>query len=471
MGRLDEIACQHSYQEVSEALYKGDLERAAEILGEIEKENLSTDQYPLISVAYQICSACIQTKAEIDWYLRAQHEAGQRIEEYQKQLLLILSLIVNGETSQEIPKSEDFPIPHPIPISMAETKPLEKPKHPGLWQRFRTLIDSLSPPPPYERTSQTTNVIDKHPNEILKTVSPIEEPVGPVSETERKHERIKPQVQEVLSSKTSIEEPIYPSSESEKKSGQGSPSLVIYCLGPFRVFQGDKEITEWRSFKGRDILKYLLMYRDAPVAKDILTDVFWPEVDPKAARRNLHQTIYSLRQTLRGEQPTFHHIWFENECYFLNPQMDIWLDFLEFEKYIQAGKQLDHDESLEDAIKIYETAEQLYQGDFLQEDLYEDWPVVQRQNLFNRYLRLADRLTELYMLKHRYAAVVTICTKVLAKDRTNETAHRQLMQCYLVQGLRHLAVRQFRICDRALREELGILPSEETVDLYHRIVS
>jgi DNA-binding SARP family transcriptional activator len=44
------------------------------------------------------------------------------------------------------------------------------------------------------------------------------------------------------------------------------------------------------------------------------------------------------------------------------------------------------------------------------------------------------------------------------------------MQCYLVQGQRHLAVRQYQACVQSLKDELDIGPSEETIVLYRRIV-
>ena len=72
--------------------------------------------------------------------------------------------------------------------------------------------------------------------------------------------------------------------------------------------------------------------------------------------------------------------------------MDIWLDYRAFEKCIRVGEQLEKAGHVEKAVEQYETAEQLYQGDFLEEDLYEDWPVIQRQNLLNNYLSVVDKL-------------------------------------------------------------------------------
>jgi DNA-binding SARP family transcriptional activator len=249
------------------------------------------------------------------------------------------------------------------------------------------------------------------------------------------------------------------------------PSLAVYYLGQFQAYQDEQLIENWLSRKGLSVFKYLILEHPTPVGKEILMETFWPDSDPEASRRNLHQAIYSLRRTLRGEQQEFHHIWFKSDCYSINPGIDIWIDFREFEKCISAGRRLDKAGRLDEAIEQYGTAEALYQGDFLEDDPYEDWPILQREQILNSYLNLVDRLSDLYLQYRQYTAVVHLCHKVLAKDRCYEGAHRRLMQCYLAQGQRHLAVRQYQTCVQALREELDIPPSEETVALYSRITS
>jgi DNA-binding SARP family transcriptional activator len=119
----------------------------------------------------------------------------------------------------------------------------------------------------------------------------------------------------------------------------------------------------------------------------------------------------------------------------------------------------------------YGVAEGLYQGDFLEEDLYEDWPKVQREHIRAAYLDIADRLSEYYIQQGEHTAAIALCQKTLVRDNCHEEAHRRLMRCYLAQGQRHLAVRQYQTCTQALREELDLTPSEETVELYQRITT
>jgi DNA-binding SARP family transcriptional activator len=151
--------------------------------------------------------------------------------------------------------------------------------------------------------------------------------------------------------------------------------------------------------------------------------------------------------------------------------MDVWLDVAGFEKHVQAGRRLEAAGKRTEAIVQYGIAEGLYQGDFLEEDLYEDWPSVQRTHLRNLYLDIADRLSANYVQQCEYTAAIALCQKVLLKDSCREEAHRRLMQCYLGQGQRHLAVRQYQACVEVLREQLHLTPSEETRGLYQHITA
>jgi two-component SAPR family response regulator len=247
------------------------------------------------------------------------------------------------------------------------------------------------------------------------------------------------------------------------------PSLVVYCLGPFRVYQNDRLVTSWSGLKGLSIFKYLIANEGKSIAKEVLMEVFWPDMDIEATRRNLHQAIYSLRQTLRQGLPEFQHILFRNDRYELNPEIEFWIDFVELEHHAKAGKRNEIDGNIGVAMAEYGIAEGLYQGDFLSEDLYETWPLSQRERLRTTYLETADRLSAYYQQREEFTATIAICQKILSHDNCYETAHRRLMESYLAYGQRHLAVRQYETCFNALAKELDLKPSKETVKIYNSI--
>ena len=263
--------------------------------------------------------------------------------------------------------------------------------------------------------------------------------------------------------------PLTVSNAPQFKYNKAKASLIIYYLGSFQVCQNGQLISDWNGSKGRSIFKYLLAHRETPTAKDILMDIFWPEADPDAARHNLHQAIHSLRKTLRQGHSNFELILFENDSYLLNPELDIWLDYIEFESHAQIGQRLEAAGQLAEAVVEYRMATELYRGDFLEEDLYEDWPNAQREHLRQIYLELVDQLSETYLQQGKYPETIALCQKMLAQDNCHEEAHRRLMRCYQIQGQRHLAVRQYQLCVQALRIELDVSPLPETQKLYEQI--
>jgi DNA-binding SARP family transcriptional activator len=363
-----------------------------------------------LAAAHRICLICSQCCIEAQRQRQACQDAEKHIQQLRDQIYALLDLI-----SEHEPLRIPAPKPHERPESMA-------PEHPSLWRRLQHSLGSILRPPPALTGKSPANIAAQD-------------------------------------------------SEAQAEVDSPAANLVVYCLRTFCVYQKESLITEWHSLKGQSIFKYLLTHPETPVAKDILMDLFWSDAEPEAARRNLHQAIYALRQTLRQRESDFQHIQFEHNCYQLNPEMTIWLDVQEFERSVQIGQRLEISGEIEAAMRAYGTAESLYQGDFLQEDLYEDWPRPLREHLCNAYLDITNRLSKHYVHKGEYAAAMALCRKILARDNCYEPAHRRLMQCHLAQGQRHLAIRQYQSCAQALKEELDLPPSEETQNLYRNITT
>jgi DNA-binding SARP family transcriptional activator len=246
----------------------------------------------------------------------------------------------------------------------------------------------------------------------------------------------------------------------------GRHLVAAYCLGPFQVYVDDQLVEAWPGHKALSVFKCLLLNRRRRMLKDVLYELFWPGLDPEACRRNLHQAIYSLRHALRRHSPDITYLLFEDDCYFLNPELEIWVDAEEFDEHAIAGQRLEVSRRRDEAMAEYGKAEALYHGHLLEECLYEDWPGVERERLRSAYTHIAGRLAAGYMERREYSAAIVFCQKSLTFDRCDEVAHRRLMQCYEAQGQRHLALREFRTCAEALRADFDLAPSEETIALH-----
>jgi DNA-binding SARP family transcriptional activator len=247
-----------------------------------------------------------------------------------------------------------------------------------------------------------------------------------------------------------------------------APRLEVQLFGQFRVALNGREIESWPSGRGRAIFKYLLTHRERPLARDVLMEAFWPEATAESARNSLNVAIYGLRQALRAADPV-QVVMFQNGAYRLNPTLEISLDVDEFRRNVQSGRRGEEAGDTDAAIARYEAAAQLYQSDFMADDLADDWPVLPRERLRVDYLDTLDRLSQLYFTGEQYDQCATLCQMILAQDNCREDAHCRLIRCYSRQNQHLLALRQYQTCVEALDRELGVAPAAATTQLYERI--
>jgi DNA-binding SARP family transcriptional activator len=245
------------------------------------------------------------------------------------------------------------------------------------------------------------------------------------------------------------------------------PMLTVHMLGRLRVAINDQPI-ERCSNRGRAVLAYLLVHRHQPVLRDVLMDIFWPDATPAAARNSLNVALHSLRRSFRrlSDVPV---IVFQDGAYSLNPELVTWLDVEEFVQHAELGYRREAEGDVEAAIVEYEAAAALYEGDFLSENRYEDWTMLPREKLRLTYLDILDRLSHIYLDRKRFAACITLCQLILARDACREDIHCRLMRCYARQNQYPAAIRQYQACVEALQREISVEPAEATTLLYERI--
>ncbi|WP_420641627.1 AfsR/SARP family transcriptional regulator [Candidatus Leptofilum sp.] len=249
------------------------------------------------------------------------------------------------------------------------------------------------------------------------------------------------------------------------------PSIAVYMLGPFRVFVNGRLINSWSGNKCKSIFKHMIMNRHRPVRHDVLMEQFWPDETPDAARRNMYQTVYLLRQALQQDDADFQFILCQDGTYSFNDELDIWVDSTLFEEQYAYGLQLEKEGDMETAVQAYTTADELYSGDFLAEDIYDEWTLVHRERIKHAHLDLLDRISQHYWATQQYPQCITVCKKILQGDSCREDIHRRLMRAYLHQGQRHLAIRQYHRCVELLAQELDVEPMPATSQLFNQIVN
>lgn len=255
-----------------------------------------------------------------------------------------------------------------------------------------------------------------------------------------------------------------------KAERQPVPSVLeIHLLGPFRLAVDGRPVEErhWLRPKPKLLVKLLALQPHYQLHREQLMELLWPDSEPEAAANNLHKAIHMARHALEPmleSAAASHFIIVRGQQVLLRAPGKVWTDVCEFER--RAAEALKST-----LVEAYESALELYEGDLLTEDLYEDWAAARREQLRTQYQDLLVKLTRIYEARGEHQPSIERLKELLACDSTNEESHRQLMRLYALTGNKHQALRQYQICCEALHKELAAEPEPATVELRAQIIS
>jgi DNA-binding SARP family transcriptional activator len=248
--------------------------------------------------------------------------------------------------------------------------------------------------------------------------------------------------------------------------------LRILLLGGFEVWSGGEQLRGFESQKVRALLAYLALHRGKPLGRDHLAGLFWGEKDPDAARRNLRQAIYNLKETLREERAPRPLLLIDAHELRFSADSDAWVDVEAFEHAAGAGA-VSGRTGFHDLVG----AAQLYRGDLLAGLLlkecgdFEEWLITAQERLRESALETLRTLVASYSSRGEYRLGIRHARRLVAMDPLSEEAHRDLLRLYELAGHRGRALAHYaELCD-LLRRELGVAPLAETQALYESILA
>ncbi len=228
---------------------------------------------------------------------------------------------------------------------------------------------------------------------------------------------------------------------------------------------GDSAVTDWPGRKARLLLAYLAIERGRMVPKDVLIELFWPEARADRGANNLSIAIHHIRSTLSAVSPEASRaITVKQGLYGIDParaEVDLW--------HLQAD--LDHarhalERRDKDAVQRHLlNALALWRGDLLASDPYEEWAAEPRRMLNVSCHKALNWLATEASAHADWSGVLDYAGRMLRNDACDEAAHRLLIDAHMRMGNRSQALQQYQACIAILRDELGVRPSQETVDL------
>jgi DNA-binding SARP family transcriptional activator len=250
--------------------------------------------------------------------------------------------------------------------------------------------------------------------------------------------------------------------------GRSSTCMVEICLlGSFRLTRWGSPSLARVGSKTETLLAGLALAGDNGLPREVLLERLWPESDPQLARQSLNSLVHALRRLVRVQLGDAVPVLNLGGFYRLNLEAGVGVDVMRFDELADTG---DGHRRLGDesgAARFYARALEIYRGDL--SCLTDIHAVVERERLRSRYMELLARLGDYHFARGDPSTTLSHALQVLKADPCREDAHRLAMRCYVRLGQRAQALRQYRVCQTAVRGEFDTEPERVTTLLFEQV--
>jgi predicted ATPase/DNA-binding SARP family transcriptional activator len=253
--------------------------------------------------------------------------------------------------------------------------------------------------------------------------------------------------------------------------------LSLSLFGSLQFKLDGRPVGGIESDKARALLAYLAVEAGRPHRREALAGLLWPELAERAARHNLSQALFNLRQAIADQAAVPPFLLVARDAVQFNLQSDHWVDVGTFSALVAACEAHRHrqlDSCPACAQRLAQAAE-LYAGGFLAQFslagsiAFEEWALLRREQLQQLVLRALESLASYHERRGAYEQAHAYAARLLEIDPWREAAHRQVMRVLTLAGQRSQALAQYERCCQRLAADLGVEPEAETQALYARI--
>jgi DNA-binding SARP family transcriptional activator len=148
----------------------------------------------------------------------------------------------------------------------------------------------------------------------------------------------------------------------------------------------------------------------------------------------------------------------------------IWYDVEIFREYYEVAKAALAANDNVAARSTFQEMTRLYRGHYVQ-SFYSVWCTPYRSDLKYAYIDAHLQLAQMAWADQQFDECITHWQHLLTVDSCLEEAHQGLINCYMQQGKRGLALRQYQRCVNTLNNELSVSPGPAIQSLYQSLIN
>jgi ATP/maltotriose-dependent transcriptional regulator MalT/DNA-binding SARP family transcriptional activator len=178
----------------------------------------------------------------------------------------------------------------------------------------------------------------------------------------------------------------------------GAAEVTVVALGRFAVLQAGEPVplAAWQSRKARDLFKLLVARKGRALTREAAAEAMWPDEASDALSNRLSVALSTIRKVLDPQRRHLHDHYVVSDSRTIALRIDrIDIDLIEFLSVTDRATELIASGDRDTAEAPLRRARQLYAGDFLEEDLYEEWAAETRADARARLLIVLRALARL----------------------------------------------------------------------------
>lgn len=237
--------------------------------------------------------------------------------------------------------------------------------------------------------------------------------------------------------------------------------LRIQCFSDFNVMFGQEPV-KWTTAKVKELFALLLTHHQTYINRDLLIETLWPDTEYAKAKIQLHTSLSRLRKTLET-------LGYDDAITFANSSYC--LELTDFQFDLISIKQLyeEYPTVQDDTIEQFQQIIELYQGDYLESEGYK-WSHTYATKIRLQVIELLERMILYYEQLHDYTNTQVCLEQLLQLDPYSEQILQKLLRHYIKIDRRTEAIRAYQQFKDQLDIELGISPSQSTIELYSQVL-